>query len=160
MSFRYACQKSPVKEPIDTQKRPANRCIPQLKQDATLEVATLVHDRHEELAKWSRTIASHPAVNQCRRHFQTEAFLRESVDMLRKLLAALRLIEAKSDMVYGSDSLSDICRLKQKETLQKLAAFQLSPDAHESMHGMLRYGCESVSLFFHWYRARSQVSLV
>ena len=29
IDLRYACQKSPVKEPSDSRKRPTNRCIPQ-----------------------------------------------------------------------------------------------------------------------------------
>lgn len=111
----------------------------QVKQDATREVANLVHKRHQELQKWTQTIASHPAVNQCRRHFQTEAFLRDSLDLLKNLLAALRFIETKANLVYSSDPLSDIYRCKQTETLEKLAAFQQNPEAHESMHGMLRY---------------------
>jgi hypothetical protein len=76
---------------------------------------------------------------QCRPHFQTEAFLVESIGVLKNLISALRFVEDRAEQVVSQDSLSDISRRKQAETLRKLTAFKQNPEAHESMHSMLRY---------------------
>ena len=62
-------------------------------EETTLNTITKCEEASKTLHKWSTTVAIHPAVNNCKKHFLTEDFLQESVVVLNVLLKTFQFLQ-------------------------------------------------------------------
>ena len=99
---------------------------------AVLDTKSLLKVRLQEVNAWATSIAIHPAVNMCRAHFSTEAFLRETLALLNRVLLALRFVQGHQGYTLGA-----MYRERLHQALVQLTSMSQDPSSYESMHQML-----------------------